>query len=91
MHHAIAAAASRGNNILADHVFVEKAWVDECAALFAEMNAYLIGLNCPQYTQYDLELDTSKLTTEECAEQVIERLKFPPTAFDGLQRLLTLQ
>jgi chloramphenicol 3-O-phosphotransferase len=32
MHHAIAAAASRGNNILADHVFVEKAWVDECAS-----------------------------------------------------------
>lgn len=31
MHHAIAAAAKRGNNIIADHVFVEKAWVDECA------------------------------------------------------------
>ena len=108
MHHAIAAAASRGNNILADHVFVEKAWVDECAELFAEMNAYLIGLTCPlevleqrerarkdrtlgqarlqyeiihKYTQYDLELDTSKLTTEECAELVIERLKNPPAAF----------
>jgi chloramphenicol 3-O phosphotransferase len=108
MHHAIAAAASRGNNVLADHVFVEKAWVDECAALFANMNAYLIGLQCPlevleqrekdrkdrtlgqaklqydvihKYTKYDLELDTSKLTTEECAEQVIERLKNPPIAF----------
>lgn len=108
MHHAIAAAASRGNNILADHVFVEKAWVDECAGLFAEMNAYLIGLTCSlevleqrerdrkdrtlgqakmqyeiihKYTQYDLELDTSKLTTDECAEQVIEQLKNPPAAF----------
>ena len=108
MHHAIAAAASRGNNVLADHVLVEKAWVDECAELFAKMNAYLIGLTCPldvleqrekdrkdrtlgqaklqydiihKYTKYDLELDTSKLTTEECAEQVIERLKSPPTAF----------
>ncbi|MBE0670766.1 MAG: AAA family ATPase [Anaerolineales bacterium] len=47
MHHAIAAAASRGNNIVADHVFVEKAWVDECASLFAGMNAYLIGVKCP--------------------------------------------
>lgn len=111
MHHAIAAAASRGNNILADHVFVEKAWVDECAGLFAEMNAYLIGLQCPlevleqrerdrkdrtlgqarlqyevihKFTQYDLELDTSKLTTEECAEQIIERLKNPPAAFKQL-------
>lgn len=112
MHHAIAAAASRGNNVLADHVFVEKAWVDECVALFANMNAYLIGLQCPlevleqrekdrkdrtlgqaklqydvihKYTQYDLELDTSILTTEECVEQVIERLKSSPTAFKGLK------
>lgn len=111
MHHAIAAAASRGNNILADHVFVEKVWVDECAELFADMNAYLIGLQCPldvleqrekdrkdrtlgqaklqyeiihKFTQYDLELNTSKLTTEECAEQVIERLKSPPNAFKSL-------
>ena len=108
MHHAIAAAASRGNNILADHVFVEKAWVDECAELFSNTNAYLIGLTCPldvleqrekdrkdrtlgqarlqyevihKYTQYDLELDTSKLSTEECVEQVIERLNTPPAAF----------
>lgn len=108
MHHAIAAAASRGNNVIADHAFVEKAWVDECASLFAGMNAYLIGLHCPlevleqrekdrkdrtlgqaglqfdvvhKYTKYDLELDTSKLATEECADNVIERLKTPPAAF----------
>jgi chloramphenicol 3-O phosphotransferase len=47
MHHAIAAAAHRGNNVVADHVFVEKVWVDECARLFAGMNAYLIGVQCP--------------------------------------------
>lgn len=108
MHHAIAAAASRGNNVIADHALVEKAWVDECASLFAGMNAYLIGLYCPlevleqrekdrkdrtlgqarlqfdvihKYTKYDLELDTSKLTTEVCADNVIERLKTPPAAF----------
>jgi chloramphenicol 3-O phosphotransferase len=108
MHHAIAAAASRGNNVITDHAFVEKAWVDECASLFAGMNAYLIGLYCPlevleqrekdrkdrtlgqaklqfdvihKYTKYDLELDTSKLTVEECADNVIERLKTPPAAF----------
>lgn len=112
MHHAIAAAASRGNNILADHVFVEKVWVDECAELFAKMNAYLIGLHCPlevleqrekdrkdrtldqakmqyevihKFTKYDLELDTSKLTTDECAEKIIERLKSPPVAFKQLR------
>lgn len=47
MHHAIAAAARQGINIIANHVLVEKAWVDECAELFADMNAYLIGLRCP--------------------------------------------
>ena len=111
MHHAIASTASRGNNVIADHVFVEKAWVDECASLFANMNAYLIGITCPlevleqrekdrkdrtlgqarlqfdvihKYTKYDLELDTSKLSAEECADQVITRLKNPPIAFRKL-------
>ena len=112
MHHAIAAAASRGNNILADHVFVEKAWVEECTSLFAEMNAYLIGVKCPlevveqreadrkdrtlgqaslqydvihKYVTYDLEVDTSLFSAEECAEKVSERLKSPPTAFKQLR------
>ncbi len=47
MHHAIAAAARTGLNILADHVLVEKVWVDECAQLFAGLPAYLVGLYCP--------------------------------------------
>ncbi|MBE0681746.1 MAG: AAA family ATPase [Anaerolineales bacterium] len=112
MHHAIAAAAQRGNNILADHVFVEKAWVAECASLFAEMNAYLIGVTCPlevleqreadrkdrtlgqarlqfdiihKFVSYDLEVDTSILTVDECVEKVIDRLETPPTAFKRLR------
>jgi len=115
MHHAIAAAAKKGNQIIADHVFVEKAWVDECALLFSDMNAYLIGIHCPlhvleqrerdrkdrtlgqaraqfdvihKYTTYDLELDTSLLTPQQCAGQVIERLKDPPEAFKRLKSLL---
>jgi len=112
MHHAIVAAAKRGNNIVADHVLVEKAWVDECASLFADMNAYLIGLHCPlkvleqreidrkdrtlgqardqfsiihKYVTYDLELDTSILTVNECAAKVIERVKTLPQAFKKLK------
>lgn len=112
MHHAIAATAVRGNNIIADHVFVEKAWVDECAELFVNLNAYLFGLTCPlevleqrerdrkdrtlgqarlqfdiihKYAQYDLELDTSKLGPEECAQQIMERLQDPPAAFGKLK------
>jgi chloramphenicol 3-O phosphotransferase len=47
MHHAIAALAWAGNHILADHVLVEPAWVDECARLFHDLPAYLIGVRCP--------------------------------------------
>lgn len=113
MHHAIAAATSRGNNVVADHVFVEKAWVEECANLFADRNAYLIGINCPleileqrerdrkdrtlgqarlqfdiihkHTTIYDLEVDTSMFAPEQCAQQIIERLKNPPAAFRQLK------
>lgn len=112
MHHAIAAASQRGNNIVSDHVLVEKAWVDECVELFADMNAYLIGINCPleileqrerdrkdrtlgqarlqfdlihKYTKYDLELDTSLLTPDQCVQQIIERLKSAPVVFKNLK------
>jgi len=47
MHHAIAALARAGNHILADHVLVEPIWVQECAMLFHELPAYLIGIRCP--------------------------------------------
>ena len=112
MHHAIAAAARAGLNIVADHVLVEKQWVDECAELFADLNAYLIGIRCPlevleerersrkdrtlgqarvqypvihKYVQYDLEVDTSLLTSEECAERIIERMERAPEAFKCLR------
>jgi chloramphenicol 3-O phosphotransferase len=108
MHHAIAAAAQRGNNILADHVLVEKAWVEECARLFHTLRAYLVGIRCPlevleqrewerkdrtlgqavaqfeivhRHTLYDLEVDTSQLSPEECANRIIARLQSPPEAF----------
>jgi chloramphenicol 3-O phosphotransferase len=111
MHHAILAAANRGLNGLVDHVLVEKAWVDECARLFAGLPAYLIGVRCPleiveerersrkdrtlgqarlqypvvhAYASYDLELDTSSMSAEECALQIIQRLNTPPLAFRRL-------
>lgn len=69
MHHAIAAAAKRGLNIIADHVFVEKAWVDECASLFADMNAYLIGLYCPLEVLEQREKDRKDRTLGQAREQ----------------------
>ncbi len=47
MHQSILTASETGMNILADHVLLEKAWVKECAELFAKENAYLIGIRCP--------------------------------------------
>jgi chloramphenicol 3-O phosphotransferase len=111
MHHAIAAAAQRGNNILADHVLVDKAWVEECIRLFHTMRAYLVGIRCPlevlerrererkdrtlgqaiaqfeivhRHARYDLEVDTSQLGPEECADRIITRLQSPPEAFKRL-------
>ena len=47
MQHAIAAAARAGLNVIADHVLVEQSWVEECARLFCELPAYLVGIQCP--------------------------------------------
>lgn len=47
MHHAIAALSRTGNNVAADHVLVEPGWVVECARLFHDLPAYLIGVSCP--------------------------------------------
>lgn len=113
MHHAIAALARTGNHVIADHVLVEPAWITECARLFSDLPAYLIGLRCPlavleereksrrdrtlgqaraQYNLvhahgfYDLEVDTSILSAEECAIKIRQRLSdgIPPAAFRQL-------
>lgn len=47
MHHAIHEMAHEGVNVIADHVFHERAWLNECARLFHGMNAYLIAVHCP--------------------------------------------
>jgi chloramphenicol 3-O phosphotransferase len=83
----------------------------ECAQLFSDLPAYLIGLYCPleileqrersrsdrtlgqaraqfkvihKYSLYDLEVDTSQFTPEQCSGKIVERLKLPPTAFKSL-------
>jgi chloramphenicol 3-O phosphotransferase len=47
IQHAIAVLAQKGNNVIADHVLIEPRWVSECADLFADLPAYLIGTHCP--------------------------------------------
>jgi chloramphenicol 3-O phosphotransferase len=111
MHQSIAALSKAGVNVLADHVLIEIAWVQECVELFADSPAYLLGVQCPldvleqreaarknrtlgqaklqfpiihTYVLYDLEVDTSKSTPEECAQSIILRMQNPP---DALKRL----
>ncbi len=117
MHQAIAALARTGNNVIADHVLVEPRWLEECAELFYDLPAYLIGVRCPldvleqrekarrnrtlgqasaQFDLvhvpgiYDLEVDTSIATPEECAQQIQRRVQdpAPPDAFKRLRGLL---
>lgn len=113
MHHAIAALSNAGSNVIADHVLVEPAWAKECADLFADLPAYLIGVQCPlkvleqreqarknrtlgqaklqypvihKYVVYDLEVDTSLMNPEACAQAIISRMQSLPEAFKRLKR-----
>jgi chloramphenicol 3-O phosphotransferase len=47
MHQSIVALSRAGNNVVADHVLVERHWVDECAALFSDLPALFVGIYCP--------------------------------------------
>jgi len=116
MHQAIAALARAGNHVLADHVLLEPLWVRECAAIFAELPALLVGVRCPleimeareqrrrdrtvgqaraQYVAvhahglYDLEVDTSIASPQECAWQIKQRLLAgpPPSAWKELNAI----
>ena len=47
MHQAIAVLAATGNNVLADHVLLERRWLQECAELFSDFRAFLVAVRCP--------------------------------------------
>ncbi len=113
MHRAIAALSKAGCNVIADYVLVEPAWAKECADLFADLPAFLIGVQCPlevleqrersrknrtlgqakmqypiihKYVVYDLEVDTSVLSPEECARAIVTRMQTPPEALKRMKR-----
>jgi chloramphenicol 3-O phosphotransferase len=110
MHRAIQSLSLAGIHVVADHVLVEMAWVQDCASLLAALPAYLIGVRCPlevleqrerqrrdrtlgqaraqhaivhAHGVYDLQVDTSLHSPEECAGQVEAFLRRgdPPRAF----------
>jgi len=47
MHQSIVALSQSGNNVIADHVLIERQWVQECARLFADLPALFVGVHCP--------------------------------------------
>jgi chloramphenicol 3-O phosphotransferase len=47
MHRTILALSETGINVIADHVLVEPAWLAECAQLFSDPPALLVGVRCP--------------------------------------------
>lgn len=117
MHHSIAALSEMGNNVVADHVLVERQWLVECACLFGELPAYFVGVYCPldvleqreatrkdrtlgqakaqaplvhSHGIYDLKVDSSRMSVQECAHLVRQRIESgaPPMAFKHLRESL---
>lgn len=93
-HHAVAATARAGNNVITDHF---RADLD--LGLYRGLRVLLVGVHCPleellrreserpehrrgfaadQYErlhlgrEYDVDVDTSELTPEECADAVLQ-------------------
>ena len=69
MHHAVAELSRAGNNVLADHVLVDPAWVAECTVLFAGLPAYLIGVHCPLQVLVERERSRRNRTLGQAAAQ----------------------
>ena len=105
MHHSIVSLASSGNNVIFDHVLLEREWLIECVHLLSDFQILFVGVRCPiEVTEkreqergnrffgqarghfdsvhfhqlYDLEVDTSILTPQDCAMQVKDRLHNGP-------------
>jgi chloramphenicol 3-O phosphotransferase len=69
MHHTIAALSAAGNHVIADHVLVEPSWVTECARLFHNLPAYLIGIKCPLEVLEQRERDRKDRTLGQACAQ----------------------
>ncbi len=69
MHHAIAALSRQGICVVADHVLVEPAWVAQCAELFHELPAYLVGVRCPLDVLVERERSRQDRTLGQAAAQ----------------------
>ena len=46
-HRSLAACAIAGNNLIVDHVLLERRWLQECVALLADFSVFFVGVRCP--------------------------------------------
>lgn len=46
LHHAAAALAKAGNNVIVDHVLQEDGWLQECLECWKELVVYFVGVKC---------------------------------------------
>jgi len=47
MHHSIAALARAGNNVVADHVLLERQWLKDCVEVLRGFRVWYVGVRCP--------------------------------------------
>ena len=69
MHRAITALSRAGNCVVADHVLVEPEWVSDCAAVLADLPAWLIGVHCPLPVLVERERSRGDRTLGQAAAQ----------------------
>lgn len=69
MHRAIAALSRAGIGVVADHVLVEPDWVIDCAAVLADLPAWLIGVRCPPEVLAEREAQRGDRTLGQAVAQ----------------------
>jgi hypothetical protein len=67
--HRVLEIATAGNNVVADHVLLDPAWVADCVRLIAELPAYFVGVRCPLAVVEERERDRKDRTLGQARAQ----------------------
>jgi chloramphenicol 3-O phosphotransferase len=69
MHRSVAALAAAGLDVIVDHVLLEAAWLQECRRLWADLEWWLVGVQCPLAVIEERERDRRDRTLGQAAAQ----------------------
>ena len=72
LHATAAALADVGLNVIVDHVILERAWLEECARLWAKLDVLFVGVRCPLEVVLRRELEREEARTQGQAEAQFE-------------------